>query len=96
MEPLDLCVLKGEKNMTLVPFNKYEIDDIKTKQGKHKTSKILMQFVDGPNDCVEVKDYPHHSPECCRSSFAKLISYLGIKNVIVRQRGNRVFLIKER
>ena len=81
--------------MTLVPFNKYDIDDIPVKQKQHNLTKLLMTFMDGPNECVEVKDYPHHSPECCRSSFARLITFLGIENVRVRMRGNRIFLIKE-
>ena len=81
--------------MTLVPFNKYEIDDIKVKQRHYPMSDILTQFIDGPHECVEIKDYPHHSPECCRSSFARLVMFLGIKNIVVRMRGDRIFLIKK-
>ena len=81
--------------MTLVPFNKYEIDDIEVRQERYPISDELVRFIEGSDECVEIKDYQHHSPESCRSSFARLIMFMGIENITVRMRGGRVFLIKE-
>lgn len=82
--------------MTLVPFNKYDIDHIPTKQQHFEIGKVIINFIGGPHDCVEVVDYPHASAESCRSSIASSMHFMGIVGVKVRMRGRRVFLIKER
>ena len=82
--------------MTLVPFNKNDIDRIEVdRRDNEKVKDMLIEFVTSDNDCVEVTDHRYPNALTCRSSIACTIKHLGLRGVKARTRAGRVFLIKE-
>ena len=82
--------------MTLVPFNKNEIDDIEVDCAKRVSIiKTLIAFIEADHDCVEILNHTYMNAQTCRSAFAVTIKKCGLINIKVRLKGNRVFLIKE-
>ena len=82
--------------MTLVPFNKSDIDKIEVKiERKIKLVDTILSFITSEHDCVEITDYPYGDAMACRSAFGMTIKRLGLLGVKVRMKGYRVFLIKE-
>ena len=82
--------------MTLVPFNKSEIEDIKVERPKFNViGDLLIRFIESGHECVEVIDHDYKDAFSLRSSVASSIAYYGFLDISVRMRGNRVFLIKE-
>ena len=82
--------------MTLVPFNKSEIENIKIERPKFNViGEVLIRFIESGNECVEVIDHDYKDAVSLRSSLAGSIAYYGFLDISVRMRGNRVFLIKE-
>ena len=82
--------------MTLVPFNRHEIDSIEDKRPKNEdVTNMLIEFITSDHDCVEVLEYRYQDAFTCRASLHSTIRKLGLLSVTVRMRGRRVFLIKE-
>ena len=82
--------------MTLVPFNKNDIDDIEVKAPRiEKITDMLISFITSDHECVEVTDYPYNGAMACRSAIGTTITRCGLIDITVRQRGHRIFLIKE-
>lgn len=82
--------------MTLVPFNRHEIDSIEDKRPKNEdVTNVLIEFIASDHDCVEVLEYRYADAFSCRSALHSRIRDLGLLSVTVRMRGRRVFLIKE-
>jgi hypothetical protein len=84
------------KNMTLVPFKKSEIENIKVERPRlNSIGDMLLRFIESGQECVEVIDHDYKDAVSLRSTVASAIRYYGFLDISVKMRGDRVFLIKE-
>ena len=82
--------------MTLVPFNKNDIEDLKTRNPKREHPiDLLVDFIKRDYECVEVLNYTYSNSQSCRSALATTIKRCGLVGIKVVKRGTRIFLIKE-
>ena len=82
--------------MTLVPFNKNDIEKIDVNTNKtEKLVEIMVSFIEMDTDCVEITDYQYTNGATCQITLLQTIKRLGLLGIKVVRRGERVFLIKE-
>lgn len=82
--------------MTLVPFNKHDIDALTIQRVKKEdTVNTLISFIEMDADCVEIKEHSYANALSCQTTMVNTIKYLGLLGVKAVRRGERVFLIKE-
>lgn len=58
--------------------------------------KILKDFMDSDVDCVRVDDYDHKNAHSCAESFRASIRRFYPGLIVIRQRRDKVYLIKGR
>ena len=81
--------------MTLVPFNKNDIDKLTIqKVKKEDVINTLISFIEMDENCVEVTNHAYANALSCQTSIVNSIKYLGLLSIKVIRRGERVFLIK--
>lgn len=82
--------------MTLVPFNKADLDGLKADKTKEENPvDTLLSFIKMDCDCVEITNYRYASSMSCHTTMHNEIKRLGLLGVKVIRRGDRLFLIKE-
>lgn len=77
--------------MKLVPYDEKKLDRV---YKPCKNQKILREFIDSNEKCVEVKEFTHRDAGSCRNSLALSLKRMQVYNVIVISRKGRVFMIK--
>lgn len=55
---------------------------------------VLKEFINSGQKCVKVEGYSHKNARSFASSFWKSMRVYGIANVVIRTRGDEVFLIR--
>lgn len=56
--------------------------------------RMLLEFYESEYDCVEIKDHGHKSVHSFQSNLCVSASRLGLKNVKIVIRGDKIFLVK--
>lgn len=77
--------------MKLIP---YDIEKIPHAGRMFQNQAILKEFVESGLKCVKVDNYPHKSARSFATSFWKSARTFGYDNVVVKTKGDEVFMIR--
>ena len=85
-------ILKGEKGMKLVPYDKTKL----SKGGYAPTANytILIGFIESGLDCVQIEDYPHKSIDSCQASISCSIKHFRMNQIRCIRRKGKLYLIR--
>lgn len=78
--------------MKLVPTNREKLGHL---YKMSKNQKILQEFIDSGEDCVELIDHGHASARNCQTCLCASRRKFGFDNVGIAMRGDKIYLYRK-